>query len=99
DAVPRGDLVERGLLDRAARLVVRGGALAPALEPAQVEQPFRVGLGRCQLERLCRSRTQCVARLRLLDQATCRLGPALEGVRQARPVAELEDEFSSRGAE
>src|SRR5207249_512617 len=101
NAVARGDLVERGLLDRAARLVVRGGALAPALEPAQVEQPQSLGLGartelgECGLERL----TAEDEALRLVQLPEARVEPSGERIRLQKPVAETVDRRDPRAVE
>ena len=93
----RRGLVERGLLDRTARLVVRRGALASRLQPVQVEQPLgaRValehlersrGCGALRLGRAPRRRRGSARRLRAARRASGRLGRSPSSSTSSRPA-------------
>ena len=89
-AVARGRLVERGLLDRAPRLLVRDGAVGPEPEAGEVEQPVGPRVALEQREQLGR---------RLVGQRARRLAQLLEALGEVGTLADAELELAARGAE
>ena len=98
-AVLRATLVERGLLDGLAGLLVRGGALAArARSPrGRAGAPARGALE--QLERGAAGAARCVGRAGVVGEAARRLAQLLDALREAGPLAELELELAARGAQ
>jgi len=95
----RGELVERGLLDRLARLLVAGAALAAAAQRAQVEQPLGAQLSLGQLEHLGGVRALELGRLGFVGEAAGGLAQLLHPLRQSRSLAQVEHEPAARRAE
>src|SRR5262249_38501638 len=83
-AVSGGELVERGLLDALARLLVRGGALAATTEVAEIEQLLR---------------SEVVVEHELLAETARSLSELVDALAETAPLAQLEDEVASRGAQ
>ena len=100
-AVARRDLVERGLLDPAARLVVRRRALAARLQARRGRAGARAfGLRSARPGAPAGRRARCASVARLVvGEAARRVLEARECVDQARPLAELEHELTPGGAQ
>ena len=85
-----GELVESGLLDRPARLLVRGGALAPRLELAEVEQALGQRPLVEHLERAGGCRAGRLPRLGIVRERLRCLAQFLAAGGEPEPLAQLE---------
>ena len=99
-AVARGELVERGLLDRLARLLVGGGALAAA-RGARERSSSRSGDGSpARSSSTPRGvRALQLRRAGVVGEAARRLAQLLDALRERRPLAELEHELAAGRAQ
>ncbi len=89
-AIAEGELVERRLLDRLARLLVARGPLALRAQAAQIEQSL-VGLrGARQADRLRGGSARELCRLRIVREALRRLGQLRQTSVETRSHPELE---------
>ena len=95
----RGELLERGALDRLARLLVRRRSGAAARERREVDDPLRRGLDGHDPERL-RGRSALQVRCRGVGGQARRLLAVLrDGICERGTLAELEHEVAARRAQ
>ena len=98
-AVVRGELLERGPLGRLARRLERRGANAACRERAEIDELLRKGARGCDPQRLAGVASLGIRRGRIALEQLCLGAKTREGVVDARTLAELEHERSTRGAE
>jgi hypothetical protein len=91
-AVVRGELVERGLLDRLPRLLVGGRALAPGAVRREVEQPLGQRFARDQLEHASRVGARELGRVGVVGEAARGDAELLDPVGERPALAQLEHE-------
>src|SRR5205823_4864481 len=96
-SVGRRELVQRRLLETAARLLVACGPFPPKPQIAEVEETVR---RRIRLEigkRLPRRLSLCVAGAVVVSEAASRFAKLVDSCGETRVLAELENELASRG--
>ncbi len=98
-AVAQRELVERCLLDRTARFLVRRRTLATCSEAAEIEQPFGKLRGLGQDERLSSCRARRVGRTCVAGETPGSVGQLRKPCLQAGPLAELERQLPAGRAE
>ena len=90
------ELVQRRLLDRSARLVVRGGALSACMKAREVEEPVGAHVALEQHESLPRSLALRVAGRAVVRQTLRGLAQVFRTRFEARTLTELQHELASR---
>ena len=92
-AVARRRLVERGLLDRAARLLVRRGALAGRAEAGQLHQPVGTRVAIEQRQEVQRVAALRVGRGGVVRERARRVAQLVDALGELRPAADVEPQL------